>query len=289
MRRRSQAGFTLAELLVASVLLSIVLGGVYVAFSTGIRLWRHGESTLSAYQDARTSMAILTRELHCVVRGTEHLFEGKDDSFAFYALVPPMDVEDGAETQVMWVQYRLKNNPEGVGETLVREEALVEGPIPLAEPGEDDVDLSRIKLGRKRKFEVASNVLSFDVSYYRVPFAEGIQDVPAPAPVPRSFGSSGERRDGAALDTGFGVPGGAEGGAADYAAERPQAPEPVEFVIEDKNPRGSGLPQGIRIIMTMVGGDAAAEEPEFTTFVTFRGCPVSMTEAPLHERDEGRL
>ncbi|MCP4641108.1 MAG: prepilin-type N-terminal cleavage/methylation domain-containing protein, partial [bacterium] len=49
-KKRHNAGFTLAELLVATTLTVLVMGGVYVAFSSSIRLWRLGEANLRTYQ-----------------------------------------------------------------------------------------------------------------------------------------------------------------------------------------------------------------------------------------------
>jgi len=56
MRCRSNAGFPLAELLVATLLATLVMSGVYFSFNSSIRLWRNGERDLQTYQDARTSM-----------------------------------------------------------------------------------------------------------------------------------------------------------------------------------------------------------------------------------------
>lgn len=161
-------GFTLAELLVASTLLAIVMAAAYTAFSTQLRVWRRGEQGMEAHQDARTALTIMGRELQSTVARAAHLFEGDDDEFEFFAVVPPMDVDEGSEARVMWIRYRVAPNPDQKGDRLIREEAVVESPLPLPPLEGETMAVSRLETGRKEKFELATRVLDFGINYYWV-------------------------------------------------------------------------------------------------------------------------
>lgn len=168
-------GFTLAELMVATTILSIVMTAVYMAFGTTLRVWRRGEANLESYQDGRTAMTVFARELGCILGGSEHLFEGKDDELEFFTVSPPMDVKKGEEARVLWVRYHYNRNEH----TLVRQEAVVDKPLPLQPADGTALDKSRVKLGKKHTFDIASkNVLGFELTYYWIPPVERQQDVP---------------------------------------------------------------------------------------------------------------
>lgn len=167
-------GFTLVELIVATTLLTIVMTAVYTTFNATIRTWRGAESNLHSYQDARTAMDVLTRELSCVIGGSQHLFEGEDDEFEFFAVAPPMNVEKGEDPHVLWIRYHYNRS----GKTLVRQEAFVKQPLPLLRPGEEEVDEGRVSIGRKYKFVLSSNVRDFEVRYFWVPKVERKPDEP---------------------------------------------------------------------------------------------------------------
>ncbi len=169
MRNRSNSrkqGFTLAELLVATTVLTLVMTAVYVGFGNMIRIWRLGESGLSTYQSGRAAMSVLSRELGCMLGGAEHLFQGKDDEIEFFTVAPPMDVEKGEGARVLWVRYRFNRQ----GKSLVREEAVVLKPLPLKTREDEEIDKTRVKLGRKHKFELVSDgALGLEFEYYWIP------------------------------------------------------------------------------------------------------------------------
>ncbi len=221
--KRTQPGFTLAELIVASTLISIVMASVYTAFNSTLRVRRLGEANLHTYQDARIALTVLSRELNCIVGGSEHLFEGEDDQFEFFAVTPPMNVEEGKGPRLMWVQYRY-SRPQ---KALFREEAVVDEPLPLRRRDEDTVDRSRIKLGRKRKFEFATDVLDFEVWYCWVP------------PPPK-------RKPG-------------------------EPPVLVDPIILEENRQGWGLPQGLKVALTLEDPNASSGRTTFSSSITFRG------------------
>ncbi len=236
---RNTSGFTLAELIIASTLISLVMAGVCFAFNTSIRTWRRGEADLQAYQDARIALSILSRELECVVSGSEYLFEGDHNELEFYALAPPMYVEEDEGPRVLWVRYRTTTDPEANTTILVREEALVESALPIVRP--DDRDHARatpiVERGKRHKFELASDVMDFEIRYIWMPALE-----------------------------------------PEMALERQPVPEWIAPVVEDENPAGAGLPQALRIALTVADPNTEAGQTTFTSFVAFRGPTTRRTE-----------
>ncbi len=166
---RFQRGFTLAELIVASTLLSIIMVGVYSAFYSSIRAWRAGEADIEAYQDARSALGIISRELRCVAGGSANWFQGKDDQLEFYTVSPALNLKDGQLPHVLKAEYRLRQNPHGKNKILVREEARVKGPFPIPSDPNKPRRMPRIKLGRKYKFDLATDVKDFKIEYIWVP------------------------------------------------------------------------------------------------------------------------
>lgn len=232
------------ELIVSTLLISVVLAGVYAAFSTALLSSRTGEAGMRNYQGARIATAMLEQELQCVIAGSGHLFEGDEDELTFYALVPPMDVEEGEFARVMRVRYRLKEDPKSRDKILVREEAIVEGPLPMPEKGEEgDVDSDTLKVKNKETFEIASGIKDFELSYYWVrPKTADMEE-----------------------DASFGE-------------------KPAEFLVQEENRKGWGLPQGVRMALTVADPNAAEkEETVFTTFVVFQGPTTPLLESGVEE------
>lgn len=157
-------GFTLVELIVASTLLTIVLGGVYTTFSTSVRAWRSGESNYETYEDARRAFGILTRELRAIPPEALHLMNGSERSIEFVTLSEPMNVEEGRLKRLMWVSYRVVSDWRGKGTTLEREEAAVEGPLPAFVP-EQRGNQRQIELGRSYQFTLARSVEGISFFY----------------------------------------------------------------------------------------------------------------------------
>ena len=63
---RKEQGFTLVEVLLAVVIFSILMTGLYTALSTAASIWRDSETYTAYYQRGRVAAAILSTEL----RGT---------------------------------------------------------------------------------------------------------------------------------------------------------------------------------------------------------------------------
>lgn len=164
-RQRRQAGFTLAELLVASVLISIVMASVYTLFHSAVGTWRTLENDYDAYAEMRNAFTIIEQDIANAHRPAWHLFEGEKDEFTLFVITRPMDVEEDLGPHLMRVRYYYN---QGKNE-IVREEAMVEAALPKAPPRYQDLDRSRIKLKNEEKFVIASNVERFRVGYVWVP------------------------------------------------------------------------------------------------------------------------
>lgn len=229
-------GFTLAELIVATILLTIVMTAVYMAFGNAIRQWRTGEGDSDGFLEARTALSTMNHELECIIGGSEHLFDGKDDEFEFYAVTPPMNVEKGEGAMVLQIRYKF-NKP---GHRLERREAIVEGPLPVRPPGKEEVDHKKIKTAHKKEFVLASNIRDFNVEYIYLPKPK-----------------------------------------EDRKPEEP--PVYVEPIYLERNKEGWGLPQGIKVEVTVQDPHETDKRTVFTDQITFR-----IPQPPYDEEKMGK-
>ena len=223
-QRQKKRGFTLAEMLVASTLLAIVMSAVYVSFNSALRVWRSGDRDAAAYQDSRVSMAIMSRELHSIIAGTEHMVRGTRNSLEFFAAVPPMDPDEADATRVLWIRYQMARSSGERGRTLQRTEAIVTGPLPLWEPGMPEPMSTPVRMGRRHSFDLATGLRDLEFTYLWV------------LPLPED--------------------------------EVVQDPGPLEV---HENREGWGLPQGVRIRLTMTDEFSERGHTPFQTMVVFRG------------------
>lgn len=227
--RSGQAGFTLMELLVASIMASILMAGMYTALSTAILTWRTGEAGIRNFQGARIGMAMMEQELQCVIPGAELLFEGDEDELQFFAVTKPLDVEEGSHARIMRVRYRIKNAPGTRENVLVREEAVVKGSFPRQEETErDEIQTDPVKLGTEETFELATGIRGLRFTYYWLPASQG-------------------------------------------AADQSLTAGSFEPIVMEKNVRGWGLPQGIKIVLDVLDPNSESGVTTFTTFVAFQG------------------
>jgi prepilin-type N-terminal cleavage/methylation domain-containing protein len=245
--RARRAGFTLAELIVATTVLAIVMAAVYTGFRSTLRTWRMGEAHLHTFQNARTAVSIMSRELGCILGGSEHLFEGKDDELEFFTVAPPMYVKKGEGARVLWVRYRLSEGRLNAsdktlkGKTLIREEAIVKKPLPLASPDGKEIDKKSVAKDREHKFYLADGVRGFNVAYYWIP------------PIERKPG---------------------------------ETPTWIELIEKGENRQGWGLPQGIKVTLTLDDPNAEAGASTFTFQTTFRGPTSPYDEKKMGMRGE---
>jgi len=225
-------GFTLAELVVATTVLTIVMSSVYIAFGSATRAWREAEANGSTFQEARIALNAMSHELNCIVGGSEHLFEGKDDEFEFFAVTPAMNVEKGEGPQLLWVRYKINRTQK----RLEREEAIVKGPLPAPPQDKKELERGRIKLGSKHEFTMTGNVRDFKVSYIWLPKDERKPDEP---------------------------------------------PVYLEPIVMERSKQGWGLPQGIKVELTIDDPGSETKRTTFTSQTTFR--------IPQQRYDEKRM
>jgi prepilin-type N-terminal cleavage/methylation domain-containing protein len=166
MKRRNRiAGFTLAEMLVAATLLSIVMTTVYVLFHSVIGSWRAVEHDFDAYRDARDALSMMQRELQNAMNGAGFLFEGKDDEFTFFAVSEPMNVVEEPGRHLIKIRYHFNR----AQKELIREEAMVMTALPDVPPEGKPPNHERIRLKNKEKFILAKGVEKFGIRYEWIP------------------------------------------------------------------------------------------------------------------------
>lgn len=176
---RKEKGFTLAELMVATMLMSIVMTAVYTLFHSAIGSWRAVEQDFDPYQDARNAVTVLQREVHNLIWQAGHLFEGENDEFTMFIATEPMNVEESEGRHLMRVRYYYNQGQK----ELMREEAFVQTALPKVPRAGRDLDRQRIKLKHKEKFVVAENVIDFRVRYIWMPIEIGRNPNLPPVPV----------------------------------------------------------------------------------------------------------
>lgn len=161
-------GFTLMELLVATSILSIVMSSVYILFHSSIRTWRQLEKGTNPHQDARLIMSLIAKDIHNITASAGHLFEGEDNQFTLFSIVAPFNKEAGEGAHLMRIEYAYNRSKK----QLEREEALVETALPKVPPPNRELDRSRIKVKKKKKFVIAEGVKDFEVRYIWMPVPE---------------------------------------------------------------------------------------------------------------------
>jgi len=176
-RPSRDSGFTLAELLVASMLLSIVMTAVYTLLYTTLGAWRVVNTSFNEHAQARNVMTIIQRELENVAARADFLFEGDRDELTMFVISEPMNVEESEGRHLMRVRYRFNRSR---GE-LEREEALVETALPNRPPFGQEVERDRVKLEDREDFVLARGVRSFRLRYIWVPL-QIRQDANQPLP-----------------------------------------------------------------------------------------------------------
>jgi prepilin-type N-terminal cleavage/methylation domain-containing protein len=163
--RGCRAGFTLAELIVATMLLSVVMTAVYTLFHSTIGTWRAVEEEYDTYQKTRTAMTQFQGDWNSLVARAAHLFEGEKDEITMFVIAEPMEMEDSEGPQLMRVRYFHRPG----ARELVREERRVQTALPMAPPHGQELDRERIRLGTRKTAVVATDVQDFTVRYVWVP------------------------------------------------------------------------------------------------------------------------
>lgn len=164
-RARAAAGFTLAELIVASMLLSVVMTAVYTLFHSTIGTWKAVEEEYDTYQVTRTALTRFQSDWHNVVARAAHLFEGEKDEITLFVVAEPMEIDDSEGPRLLRVRYFHRPG----ARELVREERRVETALPVAPPMNQELDRARIQLGPRKTQVVATGVQNFRIRYVWIP------------------------------------------------------------------------------------------------------------------------
>jgi prepilin-type N-terminal cleavage/methylation domain-containing protein len=159
--RYTNSGFTLAELLVSTMLLSIVMTSVYMLFYTVLGSWKAVETRFETYRETRNAMTVMEHDIENYLYAASHLFEGEDDELILFVITEAMDLDEEEGAHLMRVRYYHNRS----GKELIREEAVVTAALPARPAPGEDLDRERIRLSRKKKYVVAENVRRFDIQY----------------------------------------------------------------------------------------------------------------------------
>ncbi len=171
MRRppRNQRGFTLVELLVATMLLTIVMTAVYTLFFTVIQSWRSIENDEGTHRKARNTLSLIQREYDNVFAPAAHLMEGTHDEVTLFVNAPPMESGESRAPRLMRVRYTF-NPSDG---TLAREEALVQSPIPPAAPDSGGFQDGAIEFSDTSRQTIARGLADVAFHYVWMPHPDG--------------------------------------------------------------------------------------------------------------------
>lgn len=167
----TKKGFTLTELLIATLLMSIVLTGAYTLFNTVILNWRNSSANESTYRDARIIFNLLERDLRSIPSDEDFLdarefFLGEDDFLEFITLIEPIPSEELIYPRLMRVTYHFEDH------RLIREETELESPLPklVSDTGRFDRDL--IEFGSTEEHILSNEVLGWSLEYIWTPVEE---------------------------------------------------------------------------------------------------------------------
>lgn len=86
---KTQKGMTLIELMITLVILSIIILGLVVFFTGGVRSWITGQYQLEAQRNARQAMESMVRE----IRHGENIVAGSDEDTIIVS-IPALGSED---------------------------------------------------------------------------------------------------------------------------------------------------------------------------------------------------
>lgn len=248
-------GFTLAELLIATMLISIVMSAAYVSFSAGIRMWRDSSSDIQVYQDARIALGVLESDLRHAMPLAGAFMEGSEDTLEFIALTPLMQSEEGTGPRIVHIRYSVQTGSKQRGSVLVREESVVESPIPV--PTEDQRKdafafysdaRAALEMGDENEFEICPGIESLQFEY----------EWTKPA-------------------------------LAQAAGATLQAPVPTPPVVLTRHEVGRGMPKAIRVRMTLQNPDKVRDDVALTSIVVFPGPTGDFEEKMLLDAEGGLL
>jgi prepilin-type N-terminal cleavage/methylation domain-containing protein len=165
-------GFTLAELLVATMLIAIVMTGAYTSFQGALRVWRStAKSDLKPQMDARIALSMLEDDLRGIPTG--HGFEyhngrsalrGTEKSLEMVTIREPFDPDLGEGSRPMLITYDVTRTRGG--NELRRTETVIESGLPYLDSMTGEISWNSVRYGRSATIPVAAGVSSFDLAYW---------------------------------------------------------------------------------------------------------------------------
>ncbi len=133
----SGIGFTLAELIIVAVILSILGVAVYTAFSNGIKLWKRINEEVPQ-EDINIFFAKISRDLRNLSRCSGIEFSGEPDSVSFPTIVVS-EADEGVRKIIGLVKYAFDKEEKSV----MSEQSDYSG-LYQSEPGRTRTLVSRI-------------------------------------------------------------------------------------------------------------------------------------------------
>lgn len=109
----SASGFTLVELLLAVLLLSLLMAGAYAGISTASKAVISGEALIDRTNRVRVAQEFLRRQLRNALAlnyqiesttGESRMFEGENDTARFVSTMPGYLSNGGAYVQTLWLR-----------------------------------------------------------------------------------------------------------------------------------------------------------------------------------------
>ncbi|MBW1678788.1 MAG: prepilin-type N-terminal cleavage/methylation domain-containing protein, partial [Deltaproteobacteria bacterium] len=126
-----QKGFTLLELLITVVILSLIVGIAGGAFRLSIRVWEKGEEKMEEFRKTRIVLDRLAQQIKSFYPywikeedKYEIAFQGEANTLTF---VSPISLQSPMITGLVLVQYLLEHdrNPDEGGDLILRESLLI--------------------------------------------------------------------------------------------------------------------------------------------------------------------
>lgn len=140
---QSEKGFTLLEIMIAVTLVALMAAGIWAVFRTGIRAWSRGTVSIDTSQSHRIVQDLVRKQLASafpatvpvdptIQNVTYPIFKGTESDFQFVSL-DSLYFQDSPG--LTWVQYKLSEDSNSGGYSLVESEARYLGQIPDPDTG----------------------------------------------------------------------------------------------------------------------------------------------------------
>jgi len=148
----SQKGFTLLELLITVVILSLIVGIAGGAFRLSIRVWEKGEEKMEEFRKTRIVLDRLAQQIKSFYPywikeedKYEIAFQGEANTLTF---VSPISLQSPMITGLVLVQYLLEHdrNPDEGGDLILRESLLIGDDLLPVSPEESEKEGSGVTL-----------------------------------------------------------------------------------------------------------------------------------------------